>query len=334
MKRSGKALRMAQRLAVVAVWAGLLGYVIPAAFSAAPTVSATTAASAASRRDAGPLDSGTGSPERKALGTAPSKQRHLDPATVRVMQVALRPRLVTVALGHQCPVTRPGLRQHHAVPSGAPRHLDRAGQGCRRARNHPGGTGRGQSYHPGRSQRPQPPGDHRCGRSSRGQAGGCQRDPGAIHQCRAEASRVAGSVGGAGRDRAAAGPGRRGQAPPAALGSPRCRAHPVTRRRLHKPGISRCRSAAAAPLCWHRHDRASWWRGGLRQDHSRCTARRHCCTGPSRTPTRFIRRRASPRCDPESRSPTLTESHGWTRSPRGWMSASPRANRRSPGARR
>src|SRR5580658_10286533 len=101
MKRSGKALRMAQPLAVVAVWAGLLGYVIPAAFSTAPTVSATTAASAASRRDAGPLDSGTGSPERKVLGTAPSKQRHLDPATVRVMQVALRRRRVTVALGHQ-----------------------------------------------------------------------------------------------------------------------------------------------------------------------------------------------------------------------------------------
>ena len=101
MKRSGKALRMAQPLAVVAVWAGLLGYVIPAAFSSAPTVSATTAASAASRRDAGPLDSGTGSPERKALSTAPSRQRHLDPATVRVMQVALRPRRVSVALGHQ-----------------------------------------------------------------------------------------------------------------------------------------------------------------------------------------------------------------------------------------
>ena len=40
MNRSSKALRMAQPLAVVVVWAGLLGYVIPAAFSAAPTVSA------------------------------------------------------------------------------------------------------------------------------------------------------------------------------------------------------------------------------------------------------------------------------------------------------
>ena len=39
---------MAQPLAVVAVWAGLLGYVIPAAFSVAPTVSATATATAAS----------------------------------------------------------------------------------------------------------------------------------------------------------------------------------------------------------------------------------------------------------------------------------------------
>jgi Domain of unknown function (DUF4397) len=103
MNRSSKALRMAQPLAVVAVWAGLLGYVIPAAFSAAPTVAATaTAASAASHRDAGPLNASAGSSD----GTAPnpavsSQQHHPDPAMVRVMQAAARPRRVSVTLNHQ-----------------------------------------------------------------------------------------------------------------------------------------------------------------------------------------------------------------------------------------
>jgi hypothetical protein len=91
---------MAQPLAVVAVWAGLLGYVIPAAFSTAPTVSAT-AASAASRRDTGPLDAGAASSERKALSPASSQRRLLEPAMVRVMQAALRPRRLSVALGQQ-----------------------------------------------------------------------------------------------------------------------------------------------------------------------------------------------------------------------------------------
>lgn len=104
MNRSSKALRMAQPLAVVVVWAGLLGYVIPAAFSAAPTVSATataTAASAASRRDAGPLDASTGSSDRKARSPAgPSQQHHPRRAMVRVMQAAARPRRVSVTLNH------------------------------------------------------------------------------------------------------------------------------------------------------------------------------------------------------------------------------------------
>lgn len=104
MNRSSKALRMAQPLAVVVVWAGLLGYVIPAAFSAAPTVSATataTAASAASRRDAGPLDASTGSSDRKARSPAgPSQQHHPGRAMVRVMQAAARPRRVSVTLNH------------------------------------------------------------------------------------------------------------------------------------------------------------------------------------------------------------------------------------------
>ena len=104
MNSSSKALRMAQPLAVVAVWAGLLGYVIPAAFSAAPTVTATataTAAPATSRRDAGPLNASTGSSDRKAPNPAVSRQQHHPgPAMVRVMQAAGRPRLVSVTLNH------------------------------------------------------------------------------------------------------------------------------------------------------------------------------------------------------------------------------------------
>ena len=104
MKRSSKALRMAQPLAVVAVWAGLLGYVIPAAFSTAPAVSATaaSAASAASRRDTGTLQEGPGSPDRRAPTPAPGQQRHPGPAMVRVMQAAPWPHRVSVTLGrHQ-----------------------------------------------------------------------------------------------------------------------------------------------------------------------------------------------------------------------------------------
>src|ERR1700683_1114985 len=102
MNRSSKALRMAQPLAVVVVWAGLLGYVIPAAFSAAPTVSATaTAASAASRPDAGPRNASTGPSARKALPPAgSSQQHHPGRAMVRVMQAAARPRRVSVTLNH------------------------------------------------------------------------------------------------------------------------------------------------------------------------------------------------------------------------------------------
>jgi hypothetical protein len=116
MNRSSKALRMAQPLAVVAVWAGLLGYVIPAAFSSAPTVS-PAAASAASHRDAGTLSAATGSPDRAATGSpdraatgssdrkaanpaASGPRRDPGPAMVRVMQAAARPRRVTVTLDH------------------------------------------------------------------------------------------------------------------------------------------------------------------------------------------------------------------------------------------
>jgi len=102
MKTSSKALRMAQPLAVVAVWAGLLGYVIPAAFSTAPTVSATaSASSAASRRAPGPLAPATESSDRRTPATASSRQRHRDPAMVRVMQAAPRVHRVCVTLGRE-----------------------------------------------------------------------------------------------------------------------------------------------------------------------------------------------------------------------------------------
>jgi hypothetical protein len=92
---------MAQPLAVVAVWAGLLGYVIPAAFSAAPTVSAAATAASAAHRDAGPLNASTGSSDRKALNPAVSSQQHRPGrAMVRVMQAATRPRRVSVTLNH------------------------------------------------------------------------------------------------------------------------------------------------------------------------------------------------------------------------------------------
>jgi len=102
MKRSSKALRMAQPLAVVAVWAGLLGYVIPAAFSTTPAVSATASASAAaSHRAPEPLGPATGFTNRKTPGPASGRQRHQDPAMVRVMQAAPRAQRVCVTLGGQ-----------------------------------------------------------------------------------------------------------------------------------------------------------------------------------------------------------------------------------------
>jgi hypothetical protein len=101
MKRSSKALRMAQPLAVVAVWAGLLGYVIPAAFSTAPTVSTAASASAAAHRAPGPLEAATGSTDPKTPGPVSGRQRHQDPAMVRVMQAAPRAHRVCVTLGRQ-----------------------------------------------------------------------------------------------------------------------------------------------------------------------------------------------------------------------------------------
>jgi hypothetical protein len=89
MKSSARALRVARPLAVVAVWAGLLGYVIPAAFVSTPPVSATAA---------------TASSHPHGHSASPKPQllaRGADRALVRVVQAAQRPRRVTVTLGGQ-----------------------------------------------------------------------------------------------------------------------------------------------------------------------------------------------------------------------------------------
>ena len=122
MNRSSKALRMAQPLAVVAVWAGLLGYVIPAAFSTAPAVSATaTTSSAGSHRAPRPLDGATGSWHRKAPSPAPGHRHHQVPAMVRVMQAAPRAHRVCVTLGHQtlsCDQAFASITPYHSVRPG------------------------------------------------------------------------------------------------------------------------------------------------------------------------------------------------------------------------
>jgi uncharacterized protein DUF4397 len=89
MKSSARALRVARPLAVVVVWAGLLGYVIPAAFVSTPPVSAT-AATASSR----PHGNST-SPKPQMIAYGAGR------ALVRVIQAAPRPRRVTVTLGGQ-----------------------------------------------------------------------------------------------------------------------------------------------------------------------------------------------------------------------------------------
>jgi hypothetical protein len=91
MNSPTRALRLGRLLAVLAVWAGVLGYVIPAAFSARPGVSATAAAVASHSRvgdHAGP------GPRRQAH--RPSHQP--GNAMVRVIQASLRPERVTVTV--------------------------------------------------------------------------------------------------------------------------------------------------------------------------------------------------------------------------------------------
>jgi hypothetical protein len=89
MNSSARALRVARPLAVVAVWAGLLGYVIPAAFVTTPPVSATAASA--------PTHAHSNSLSPKSRVTARGASR----ALVRVIQAAQHPRRVTVTLGGQ-----------------------------------------------------------------------------------------------------------------------------------------------------------------------------------------------------------------------------------------
>jgi Domain of unknown function (DUF4397) len=89
-----RALRLGRLLAVLAVWAGVLGYVIPAAFSAGPVVSATAAAVATHP------PGGQHAWRRPRL--APHRPSHqAGNAMVRVIQASLRSHRVTVAIGGQ-----------------------------------------------------------------------------------------------------------------------------------------------------------------------------------------------------------------------------------------
>jgi hypothetical protein len=91
-----RALRLGRLLAVLAVWAGVLGYVIPAAFSAGsrPGASATAAAVASHSRVG---DHAWPRPRRQAH--RPSHQP--GNAMVRVIQASLRSDRVTVTVGGQ-----------------------------------------------------------------------------------------------------------------------------------------------------------------------------------------------------------------------------------------
>jgi hypothetical protein len=89
-----RALRLGRLLAVLAVWAGVLGYVIPAAFSAGPGVSATAAAVAS--HSPGRHNAWRGSP----LGSHGPSQQPAS-AMVRVIQASLRSHRVTVTVDGQ-----------------------------------------------------------------------------------------------------------------------------------------------------------------------------------------------------------------------------------------
>jgi hypothetical protein len=98
MNSSARALRLARLLAVLAVWAGVLGYVIPAAFTADPGVSAA-AATAAPHSRAG-HHAGHHARHRPHLEShRPGHQP--DNAMVRVIQASLRPHRVTVTVNGQ-----------------------------------------------------------------------------------------------------------------------------------------------------------------------------------------------------------------------------------------
>jgi hypothetical protein len=119
-----RALRLGRLLAVLAVWAGVLGYVIPAAVSARPGVSATAAAVA------------TQSPDRHRSWPGPRLTPHRPShqpgnAMLRVIQASLRSHRVSVTVDGQAvshdqafasvtpyrPV-RPGIRTVRVVGAG------------------------------------------------------------------------------------------------------------------------------------------------------------------------------------------------------------------------
>jgi len=89
-----RAFRLGRLLAVLAVWAGVLGYVIPAAFSAAPGASATEAAVASHSPGGHHAWHGPRLDPRR-----PSRQPQN--AMVRVIQASLRPHRVTVTVDGQ-----------------------------------------------------------------------------------------------------------------------------------------------------------------------------------------------------------------------------------------
>lgn len=89
-----RALRLGRLLAVLAVWAGVLGYVIPAAFSAGPGVSATAAAATS--------HSPGGHHARRRPPLTPHRPSHQPGnATVRVIQASPRSHRVTVTVDGQ-----------------------------------------------------------------------------------------------------------------------------------------------------------------------------------------------------------------------------------------
>jgi hypothetical protein len=94
MNSPTRALRLGRLLAVLAVWAGVLGYVIPAAFSGGSGVSATPAA-AASHSPGGQH----ASPGPRLASHRPSHQP--GKAMVRVIQASMRQHRVTVTVNGQ-----------------------------------------------------------------------------------------------------------------------------------------------------------------------------------------------------------------------------------------
>lgn len=91
MNPPARALRLGRLLAVLAVWAGVLGYVIPAAFSGGTGASATAAAVAS--------QSPGGRHSWPTPRLAPRRPSHQPGnAMVRVIQASLRPHRVTVTV--------------------------------------------------------------------------------------------------------------------------------------------------------------------------------------------------------------------------------------------